>query len=204
MTSRQDEYQLVRMCTHDNCIVLPHWETKLHALWTDIPLIRIILVRIYAMHYLSYKCQVSDEEMTSINLISHCFDLTGNRTPYLPHGRPTLYRISQGVRSTAIIVWSHIINEPGWNTLPVEGFHGSSVFSQQRLAFKHHNSQQSTPSIPVLWLHEKRSILTLTPYVIFIITSNQLVILYDNKHASMNESSLHQPSSHVTNMIVLM
>ena len=39
----QDGYRLVTVHSYDNFIVLPNWETKLPALWHDIPLSHIIL-----------------------------------------------------------------------------------------------------------------------------------------------------------------
>ena len=43
MSSYQDGYQLVTVHTHDNIILLPHWEIRLPAPWHDIPFSHIIL-----------------------------------------------------------------------------------------------------------------------------------------------------------------
>ena len=81
----QNGYRLVKLkvCSHDDFIVLPYGKIRLPAPWINISLGSHYPDTEWATSspYPNNKYQVLSYEETSINFVSHCFDLTSNWTP---------------------------------------------------------------------------------------------------------------------------
>ena len=67
-------YRLVKVCTHGDFIVLPHWTPRLPASWPDIPLGHIILTLSQPVLVLSWLGSIKD------HFLAHWFGSTRSRT----------------------------------------------------------------------------------------------------------------------------
>ena len=68
--SYQDEYQLLTVCTRDNFVVLPHWETRSPAPYLD-----ILLWANQSLSYLNNAEHLARKQQI-FNFLSHWFDST--------------------------------------------------------------------------------------------------------------------------------
>ena len=115
------ESRLMTVHTHSNFIALSDWEIR-PVIWPDITLSHIILIlRLPGFcPILFIHASVPGYEATSINLISHWLDSTGNQTSDLLHTRLALYRFGHRALSYTLVVWSLTQSKlDGWQPCPV-------------------------------------------------------------------------------------
>ena len=89
--SCQDVYWLVILHTHDNCIVLPHWEIRLPAPWPDHLYYPDTELTSLCHTLLMLSARLGSEK---VSISCHWFDSTGNKTPDLPDAIISLGKIA--------------------------------------------------------------------------------------------------------------